>query len=203
MWKYKHATQAYEFNYSVTAATEQITQDNQSDIQHLQMFTGFTWEACTMVNTATPKKRKKSIIRNDIAPIWWDTAWFIHAPREEGAKGSVKTPAYRKSFSIRNFPVPPKIYIYICLEMAKSERLISHILVRVTPPVINIAETSRTRNAKNSHLFFCIRHKYATLFYREVNTVEKYLRYESSVQVKPCKFKCQGPPKESSGRVHM
>jgi len=87
--------------------------------------------------------------------------------------------------------------------MAKSERLISHILVRVTPPVINIAETSRTRNAKNSHLFFCIRHKYATLFYREVNTVEKYLRYESSVQVKPCKFKCQGPPKESSGRVHM
>jgi hypothetical protein len=104
----------------------------------------------------------------------------------------------------QKLPRPTKnIYIYICLEMAKSERLISHILVRVTPPVINIAETSRTRNAKNSHLFFCIRHKYATLFYREVNTVEKYLRYESSVQVKPCKFKCQGPPKESSGRVHM
>lgn len=29
-----------------------------------------------------------------------------------------------------------------------------HILVRATAPVINIAKTSRTRNAKKSHLFF-------------------------------------------------
>lgn len=31
-----------------------------------------------------------------------------------------------------------------------------NILVRVTDPVINMAETSRTRNKKKSHLFFCI-----------------------------------------------
>lgn len=30
-----------------------------------------------------------------------------------------------------------------------------NILVRATPPVVNIAKTSRTRKIKKSHLFFC------------------------------------------------
>lgn len=33
---------------------------------------------------------------------------------------------------------------------------IKYLLERVTDPVINMAETSRTRNMKKSHLFFCI-----------------------------------------------
>lgn len=57
-----------------------------------------TWEAWTMVKTATPKNRKRSTIRNDRAPAWWVLAWLIHAPNEEGAPGSVKIPACNKKY---------------------------------------------------------------------------------------------------------
>lgn len=37
----------------------------------------------------------------------------------------------------------------------KIESVNWNILVRATPPVVNIAKTSRTRKIKKSHLFFC------------------------------------------------
>lgn len=51
-----------------------------------------TCDACTTVKTATPKKRKKSIVRNDMAPGWWVAEWLSHAPKDWAAVGSFAIP---------------------------------------------------------------------------------------------------------------
>ena len=75
--------------------------------------------------------------------------------KEDGASGSFKTPTSKKLFSFSRIE-------QTCCERNKSqEKILSvagfhpTILAIVTPPVIIIARTSRTRKIKKSHLFFC------------------------------------------------
>jgi len=54
------------------------------------------------VKTATEKKRQNSTSRKDKAPTWLLATWLIHAPKDDGAEGSLKIPACRY-YTIYNF----------------------------------------------------------------------------------------------------
>lgn len=121
------------------------------DVQIRKKEWGLTCDACMTVKTATEKKRQNSTSRKDKAPTWLLATWLIHAPKEDGAEGSLKTPACIL-FIIYIFRL--KVFFRFTYHNYRASSTIN-ILARVTPPVISIARTSSRRKRKNSHLFFC------------------------------------------------
>lgn len=96
-----------------------------------------TCEACMTVKTATEKKRQNSTTRNDNAPTCLVATWLIHAPNVDGAKGSVKTPAWKE--------LTVWFFFYICL-CAWATTYISGLASRSTSK-----NTCKSNTARNQH----------------------------------------------------
>lgn len=137
--------------------------ENSSEI--LRKYCWLTWEPCTTVKTATPKKRKKSIKKKDIAPVCLVPAWVIHAPKEDGADGSLTTPTTRKLIYFNRLKQTRKKKNN-CQDKIKKSRWTTskqNLLAKAVAAVKIIAKTSRRRKIKKSHLFFCTKCWYRKL----------------------------------------